>query len=92
MVLRRLILIAMLVALMVIHLVYERSRITRAGYEISRLARDETKLVEQVRILDVQVNRLRQPEFIQRQVERLRIDLMRSPQGEVLAVSSEIEP
>ena len=60
-----------LLGLMAIFLVYEHSRVTRAGIEISRLSRDEARLVEELRILNVRVTRLCQPEFIQGQVERL---------------------
>jgi hypothetical protein len=66
--------------------VYEHSRITRAGYKISELSRQETKLVDQIRSLNVQVTKLRQPEFIEQQVQRLRIDLTRPP--EVVPVAS----
>jgi hypothetical protein len=86
--LRRLTLVAALVGAIAIFLAYEHSRIIRAGYTISELSRDEAKLVEQIRIHQVQVTRLRQPEFIKHQVERLRIDLMRAPEGEIVPVAT----
>ena len=76
-----------LLGLMAIFLVYEHSRVTRAGIEISRLSGDEARLVEELRILNVRVTRLCQPEFIQGQVERLRIDLMEAPEARVLPVA-----
>ena len=84
----RLMMIAALVGAMAIFLVYERSRITRAGYKISELSQDEAKLVEQMRILNVHVTKLSLPEFIEGQLERLRIDLMRMPEAEVVPVVS----
>jgi len=86
--LRRLTLVVALVGAMAIFLSYEHSRILRAGYKISELSRDEAKLVEEIRIHQVQVTRLRQPEFIKHQVERLRIDLMRPPEPEIMPVAS----
>jgi hypothetical protein len=80
MAIRRLVIVAALVGAMAVFLVYEHSRITRAGYRISALSIQEQKLVEQVRSLNVQVTKLRQPDVIERQVERLRIDLMRAPE------------
>jgi len=77
---RKLVIVAALVGAMVVFLVYAHSRITRAGYRISELSRQEQKLVEQVRSLNVQVTKLRQPDVIEKQVERLRIDLMREPE------------
>ena len=88
MTLRRLVIFAVLVGSAAIFLVYEQSRITRAGYEINRLSRDETGLIEQVRLLEVHVTRLRQPEFLERQGERLRIDLMRPSDARYVRVSS----
>ena len=87
---RRLIIVAALVGTMVIFLVYEHSRITRAGYQISELSRQEAKYVDQIRSLNVQVTKLRQPEFIEQQVQRLRIDLTRPP--EVVAVGGKAKP
>ena len=86
--LRRLTLVVALVGAMAIFLVYERSRVTRAGYKISERSRDESKLVEEIRIHQVQVTRLRQPEFIKHQVETLRIDLMRAPEAEIVPVTA----
>ena len=74
--------------MMILFMVYEQSKITRAGYEISRLSQDETKLVEQLRILNVHVNRLCQPEFIEQQVRQMQIDLMRAPEPEIVPVST----
>ena len=85
MTLRRVVIVAGLIGLMAIFIVYERSRIVRAGYRISELSRDETSLVEQVRIRNVEVTQLRQPEFIARQVERLRIGLVRPPRAELVS-------
>jgi len=62
---------------MVIVVVHEQSRITRAGYRISRLAAEEVELAEQVRIDKVRVTRLRQPELIERRVAELRMNLQR---------------
>jgi len=86
--LRRLTLVAALVGAMAVFLAYEHSRIIRAGYKISELSRDESKLVEEIRIHQVQVTRLRQPEFIKHQVETLQIDLMRPPEAELVPVSA----
>ena len=80
MAIRRLVIVAALVGAMAVFLVYMHSRITRAGYRISQLSWQEQKLVEQVRSLNVQVTRLRQPDIIEKQVARLRIDLMRAPE------------
>ncbi len=80
MAIRRLVIVAALVGAMAVFLVYAHSRITRAGYRISALSMQEQKLVEQVRSLNVQVTKLRQPDVIEKQVERLRIDLMRAPE------------
>ncbi len=80
MAIRRLVIVAALVGAMAVFLVYEHSRITRAGYRISAMSTQEQKLVEQVRSLNVQVTKLRQPDVIEKQVERLRIDLMRAPE------------
>jgi len=64
---------------MTIYVVYEQSRITRAGYRISRLAREEAKLTEQIRIHTVRVTKLRQPEVIHEQVVNLRLGLRPQP-------------
>ena len=88
MLLRRLVTVAVLLGLLAIFLVYEHSRVTRAGIEISRLSRDEARLVEELRMLNVRVMRLCQPEFIRGQVEKLRIDLMQAPDARVLPVAS----
>lgn len=80
MAIRRLVIVAAMMGAMAVFLVWAHSRITRAGYQISRLSSQEQKLVEQVRSLNVQVTKLRQPDVIERQVERLRIDLMRAPE------------
>jgi UDP-N-acetylenolpyruvoylglucosamine reductase len=80
MAMRRLVIVAAMVGAMAVLLVYLRSREMRAGYRISELSREEQKLVEQVRSLNVQVTKLRQPDVIEKQVERLRIDLMREPE------------
>ena len=80
MAIRRLVIVAALVGVMAVFLIFQHSRITRAGYRISELSRQEQKLVEQVRSLNVQVTKLRQPDVIEKQVERLRIDLMRAPE------------
>ena len=85
--LRRLTLVAALIGVMAIFLAYEHSRVIRAGYKISELSRDEGKLVEQIRIHQVQVTRLHQPEFIKHQVQMLRIDLMRPPEAEIVPVA-----
>jgi len=87
MTLRRLIIVVGLIGMLAIFLIFEQSRITRAGYSISRLSHDETKLVEQVRILNVQVTKLRQPEFLEQQVQKMRIDLMRLPQDRIIPVA-----
>ena len=86
--LRRLTLVAAVVGAMTIFLAYQHSRVIRAGYKISELSRDEGRLVEQIRIHQVQVTRLRQPEFIKHQVEMLRIDLMRPPEAEIVPVAT----
>ena len=88
MLLRRLVVLAALLGLLAIFLVYEHSRVTRAGIEVSRLSRDEAQLLEELRMLNVRVTRLCQPEFIQGQVEKLRIDLMEAPDARVLPVVS----
>jgi len=62
---------------MTIYVVHEQSRITRAGYRISRLAAEEVQLAEQIRIHAVTVTRLRQPEVIREQVVNLRLGLRR---------------
>ena len=80
MAMRRLMIVAALVGAMAVFLVYMHSRITRTGFRISELSQQEQKLVDQVRSLNVQVTRLRQPDVIEMQVERLRIDLMRAPE------------
>jgi len=80
MAIRRLVIVAAILGAMAVFLVYTHSRITRAGYRISELSRQEQKLVEQVRSLNVQVTRLHQPDIIEKQVARLRIDLMRAPE------------
>ncbi len=80
MTMRRLMIVAALVGAMAVFLVYMHSRITRVGFRITELSQQEQKLVDQVRSLNVQVTRLHQPDVIQKQVERLRIDLMRAPE------------
>jgi hypothetical protein len=86
--LRRLTLVAALVGAMAIFLAYEHSRVTRAGYKISELSSDEAKLVEEIRIHQVQVTKLRQPQFIKHQVETLKIDLMHAPEAELVPVTA----
>ncbi len=88
MTLRRLIILVGLVAAMALFLIYEHSRIMRAGYQVSRLTRDEARLIDAIRIQNVQLTRLRRPEFIARQVERMRIDLMRQPDAAFMPVST----
>jgi len=87
MTLRRLVVIAAVVGLMAIFIVYERSRIIRAGYKISELSRDEVKLVEEIRMRNVQVTRLRQPDVIAQQVEKLRLGLTRPTKAEFVSGS-----
>jgi len=72
-----------------VFLVYEHSRVTRAGYDISRLSRDEAQLIEQLRLLDVQVTKLARPEHIRGQVRRMRIDLRGAPAHEMVPVAVE---
>jgi hypothetical protein len=88
MTLSRLVVIAVLVGVMAVFMIYEHSRLMRGGYEVSRLSHDEAGLVEQLRLLDVQVTKLRQPEFIERQVRRMRIDLMRRQEAEIVPIST----
>ncbi|KPJ52324.1 MAG: hypothetical protein AMS16_06520 [Planctomycetes bacterium DG_58] len=88
MLLRRLVILVALLGLLAIFLVYEHSRVTRAGIQVSTLSRDEAQLLEQLRILNVRVTRLCQPEFIHGQVEKLRIDLMEAPDARILPVVS----
>ena len=88
MLLRRLVIIAVLSGVLAVFLVYEHSRVTRAGYDISQLSRDEAKLIEQLRLLDVHVTKLRRPEHIRRQVRRMQIDLRRAPEREVVPVTA----
>lgn len=85
---RRVMIIAALVGALAVFLVYERSRITRAGYRISELSQNEAKLVEQVRMLNVHVTKLSQPEFIEGQLGKLQIDLMRMEEAGVMRVVS----
>jgi hypothetical protein len=85
--LRRLIIIAMLVGALGILLVYEHSRITRSGYEISRLSRDEAKMVEGIRIVNVDVMKRRQPEEIREQVAKLQLQLRPAHSDEVMTAS-----
>ena len=88
MLIRRLVIITVLLGALAVFLVYEHSRVTRAGYEISRLSRDEAKLVEQLRLLDVHVTKLRRPEFLRGQVRRMRIDLRGAPEAAVVPVAA----
>jgi uncharacterized membrane protein YccC len=83
---QRIVIIAAIIGAMAVFLVYEQSRITRAGYKISQSSQQESKYVEQIRSLNVQVTKLRQPEFIEQQVQRMRIDLARPPS--VMAANS----
>ena len=55
MLLRRLVILVALLGLLAIFLVYEHSRVTRAGIQVSTLSRDEAQLLEQLRILNVRV-------------------------------------
>ena len=87
MLIRRLVVIAVLLGVLGVFLVYEHSRVTRAGYEISRLSHDEARLIEQLRLLNVHVTKLRRPEHLRGQVRRMRIQLRRAPEGEIHPVA-----
>jgi hypothetical protein len=85
--LRRLVIIAALAAAMAIFVVYENSRMTRAAFRISQLSHDEAKVIDEQRMARIRISQLRQPEFIEQQVQRLRIDLMRLPDTTLVPVT-----
>ncbi len=69
-----------------IFLVYEQSRITRAGYAISKLSSEEATLVENLRVVKVDVTRLCQGDELERKVADMRLGLMPPPEDRFLAV------
>lgn len=76
----------LLVGAIGIFLVYEQSRITRAGYAISKLSSEETALVENLRLAKADVNRLCQGDELERKVADMRLGLMPPPEDRFFAV------
>ena len=78
MTLRRLLIVAMVIAGMGLYVVMEYARIRRAEFDVCRLARQKADREECRRELKLRVAQLKQHDFIEAQVRRLQIDLMKS--------------
>ena len=79
MTLRRLVIVALLAAGMGLYVVIEHARIRRAEFEVCRLSDDATRMKEHRRELKLEVAQMKDHDFIEAQVKRLQIDLMKLP-------------
>ena len=78
--LSRIVMLLLVAGGIAIFLVNEQSRITRAGYAISKLSGEERHLVENLRLVKVDVTRLSQTDEIERKVADMRLGLMPPPE------------